>query len=319
MCKKKKISVIIPCYNSEKSVGLVVESVIKTVEQDDGFDFEIVLTNDGSKDNTWNVISEIARNDNRVIAINLSQNYGQHSALMAMYREVSGDYIVGLDDDGEHNPEEMFKLIEKLEEGYDYVCADYQGHSTKFRSFGTKMNNLMARILIGKPKEIEFSSFFVMRRFVVNEIIRYEQPYPYVAGLLLRATRNMAMVPMDRKERMYGKSGYNLKKMVTLWVNGFTSFSVKPLRVATVLGWIAAAVGFIEAVIIITKKLLLGINAPGYASMMSCLLFCTGMIMIMLGVIGEYVGRIYISINNAPQYVIRNKIKDGKDLENNGE
>ena len=304
--KKQKISVVIPCYNSAGMIEIVVEGVLKTiVTRRKEFDYEVLLINDGSKDRTWEVISNLARNNKYVKALNFSKNYGQHSALMAGYRKVTGDIILGLDDDGEHNPEEMFKLIDKLLEGYDYVCADYETNQSKFRSLGTRINNAMATTLINKPKEIDFTSYYVMRRFVIDEITRYQQPYPYVGGLLLRATRNIATVPLVRQKRIAGQSGYSLKKMMSLWFNGFTAFSVKPLRVATGLGFVSAISGFILIMVLVLQKLFGKEIVLGYTSTMACNIFFSGMIMILLGIIGEYIGRIYISINNAPQYVLK--------------
>ena len=308
--KKQMISVVIPCYNSVGMIDIVLDGILKTiVTRNDEFDYEIILINDGSKDNTWEVISNFARTNKHIKALNFSKNYGQHSALMAGYRNVKGDIILGLDDDGEHNPEEMFKLIDKLLEGYDYVCANYETNKSKFRSLGTKLNNAMATMMIDKPREIDFTSYYVMRRFVIDEIIRYQQPYPYVGGLLLRATRNIATVPLVRQKRIAGQSAYNLKKMFSLWFNGFTAFSVKPLRVATALGFISAICGFILILILITEKLIGKDIALGYTSTMACIVFFSGMIMILLGIIGEYIGRIYISINNAPQYVIKDIVE----------
>ena len=305
---KKKISVVIPCYNSEKMIEIVVGKVVSTVTTRKEYDYEIILVNDGSPDNTWSVMKGLAEGNPHITAINFSKNFGQHSALMAAYRAVTGDIVLGLDDDGEHNPEEMFALIEKLEEGYDYVCANYETNQSKFRSIGTWMNNFMATTLINKPKDIDFTSYYVMRRYVIDEIIRYQQPYPYVGGLLLRATRNIGTVPLVRQKRLYGSSGYNLKKMIGLWFNGFTAFSVKPLRLATGVGMLSAVLGFIGAMVLIIKRLFFQDYVAGYASTIVCMVFFCGMIMIMLGIIGEYVGRIYISINNAPQYVIKEKV-----------
>lgn len=301
----QKISVVIPCYNSEKMVGVVVNQVLEAVSQRDNTEYEIILVNDGSRDKTWDVIKTLANENDKIVAINLSKNFGQHSALMAAYREVTGDVVVGLDDDGEHNPYEMFQLIDKLNEGYDYVCADYETNQSKFRSLGTRMNNLMATILIEKPKEVDFSSYYVMRRFVIDEIVRYDKPYPYVGGLLLRVTKNIATVPLVRQKRLSGASGYNLRKMLKLWFNGFTAFSVKPLRIATGLGMLSAFIGFAGIIWLIVRKLFFVSYTAGYASTMVCIIFFSGMIMMLLGIIGEYLGRIYICINNAPQYVIK--------------
>lgn len=306
--KKQKISVVIPCYRSEKMIGTVVAQVLETIRTREEYDYEVILVNDGSPDNTWEVIRDLAEQNPYVKAINFSQNFGQHSALMAAYRNVTGDIILGLDDDGEHNPAEMFALIDKLAEGYDYVCAEYETNQSKFRSFGTWLNNLMAVTLIGKPKDVDFSSYYVMRRFIIDEIVRYKQPYPYVGGLLLRATKKIGTVPLVRRKRLYGTSGYNLSKMIKLWVNGFTAFSVKPLRVATAVGMLCAIAGFVWAVILILSRFFLVDYVSGWVSTIVCLVFFSGMIMMMLGIIGEYIGRIYISINQAPQYVIRDMV-----------
>lgn len=310
---KQKISVVIPCYNSEKMIGTVVTNVKKAITTREEYDYEIILVNDGSKDNTWAVIRSLAQNDSHITAINFSRNFGQHSALMAAYRKVTGDIVLGLDDDGEHNPQEMYALIDKLQEGYDYVCAKYETNKSRFRSAGTALNNLMATILIDKPKDVDLSSYYVMRRFIIDEITRYQQPYPYVGGLLLRATRNIATVPLVRQKRLYGQSGYNLKKMLNLWLNGFTAFSVKPLRIATAIGMACALVGFLWAVWLIISRLMFTEYVAGYISTIVCIVFFSGMIMMLMGIIGEYVGRIYISINNAPQYVIREEVSSGKE------
>lgn len=311
--KKQKISVVIPCYKSEKMIEIVVAQILETIQKRDEYDYEIILVNDGSPDNTWQVIRGLAEKNKHIKAINFSQNFGQHSALMAAYRNVTGDIVLGLDDDGEHNPKEMFQLIDKLEEGYDYVCAAYETNQSKFRSIGTWLNNFMATTLIGKPKNVDFSSYYVMKRFVIDEVIRYEQPYPYVGGLLLRATKNIGTVPLVRQKRLYGSSGYNLLKMMRLWVNGFTAFSIKPLRAATAIGMLCAVVSFIWAIVLIINRLFFVDYVSGWVSTIVCVVFFSGMMMMMLGIIGEYIGRIYISINNAPQYVIREMVGCEKD------
>lgn len=313
--KKQKISVVIPCYNSEKMIEIVVRDILKTIVTRSEFDYEIILVNDGSKDATWEIISNLAKQNQHINAIDFSRNFGQHSAILAGYREVTGDIVLNLDDDGEYNPEEMFALIDKLLEGYDYVCAKYETNQSKFRGIGTYLNNCMATWMIDKPKGIELTSFAVMRRFIVDEIIRYQQPYPYIAGLLLRATQNLATVPLTRRKRLSGSSGYNLKKLFKLWFNGFTAFSVKPLQVATGLGMVAALGSFIGAIVLFVKRLFFVEYVSGWASIIFCITFFSGIIMILLGIIGEYIGRIYISINNAPQYVIKEQVIHNQDHE----
>ena len=311
----KKISLVIPCYNSERSIGELVASASVVIQKDGRFDYEIILVNDGSRDNTWKVIKHLAMEDDKIISLNLSQNFGQHNALMAAYRCVSGDIVVGLDDDGEHDAADMFKLIdEMLDREYDFVCASYKEEKkdSAFRNLGTRVNSLMAEILIGKPKDFSFSSYNVMRRFVIDQIVLCTNPYPYIAGLILQATRNLGMVELPKHRRKYGNSGYDFRKLLRLWLNGFTAFSVKPLRVATILGAMTALLGFMYGVTIIINKVVNpDATLVGYSSIMASILFIGGMVMILLGMIGEYVGRIYININSLPQYVVREKVGRG--------
>lgn len=304
----EKISVVIPCYNSENTITIVVEQIKEIMQTRTEYSYEIVLVNDGSKDQTWEVIRRLATEDERIKAINFSQNFGQHSAMMAGYRKSAGDIIVGMDDDGENDPREMFLLVDKLKEGYDCVCAEYEIHDSVFRGIGTRLNNWMACYLLNKPKELTLTSYYAIRRFVVDQIIKYEHSYPYIAGLLLQTTKNWGTVTLIRRERLSGTSGYSLRKLLSLWINGFTAFSVKPLRIATVFGIFFAALGFIMGIYIVLRKLLIGDVMMGYSSLMACLCFIGGMLMMILGMIGEYVGRIYICINNSPQYVVREEV-----------
>ena len=305
----RKLSFVIPCYHSADSISQVVHEIIKTVETDARFDYEIICINDCSPDNTYQVLRQLSQESLKIKVIDLSRNFGQHSALMAGFNHVTGDIIVCLDDDGQNPPSEMFKLIDKLDEGYDLVSAKYskKKHSL-FRKIGTKISFAMSSYLVGKPKDIDLNSYYVFKRYVLDEVIKYDNPYPFVHGLILRVTRNMANVEIDHKERQSGSSGYNLKKLFGLWMNGFTAFSEKPLRIASIIGCICAGLGFLYGLIIIIRKLLNPEILVGYSSMMAIILFLCGMIMLFLGLLGEYIGRIYISINNAPQYAIRETI-----------
>lgn len=308
----KKLSFVIPCYRSEKTIARVISEIIETVERDERYDYEIICVNDHSPDNTYEVLKKVAENP-KVKVLDLSRNFGQHSALMAGFRYVEGDIIVCMDDDGQTPPNEMFKLIDKLEDGYDLVSAKYPDKKRSlFRKLGTKVSFAMSSYLIGKPKDIDLNSYYVFRRYVLDEVIKYTNPYPFVHGLILRVTRNMANVEIERKDRKEGKSGYNFLKLFSLWMNGFTAFSEKPLRIASVIGFLCALVGFIYGIVIIIRKILNPSILVGYSSMMAVILFLCGMIMLFLGLLGEYIGRMYISINNAPQYAIRETINVDK-------
>ncbi|PWJ66349.1 undecaprenyl-phosphate 4-deoxy-4-formamido-L-arabinose transferase [Fibrobacter sp. UWB15] len=303
-----KLSFVIPCYRSENTIETVVQEIRETVATRPGTDYEIVLVNDCSPDNVWQVIKKLASENNHIKGICLAKNFGQHSALMAGYGQATGDYIISLDDDGQTPASESFKLVDKLEEGYDVVYGYYE-HSAQhlFRRFGTWVNKKMAEAIIGQPKTLRTTSFFIMRKFIVDEIVRYPNPFAYISGLVFRATKNLGNVEVQHRRRLEGRSGYTIAGLIGLWINGFTAFSVKPLRAATFIGVICALVGFVAGLYVVYQKFLNPEIPVGYTSMLATLLFVGGMIMLLLGLIGEYVGRIYISINQSPQYVVRER------------
>ena len=304
----EKISFVIPCYRSENTVGSVVDEIVGTVTGHGGYDYEIILINDNSPDRVIDTIKALSKANPRVKGLDLSRNFGQHSAIMAGFTYLTGDIVVCLDDDGQTPANEVFKLIDKLGD-FDLVFAEYKNKQhSGFRNFGSKVNDMMACWLLSKPKDLKIMSYFACRRYVVDEVLRYENPYPYMSGLLLRATKKVTNVEVNHRERVEGSSGYSLKKLLLLWINGFTSFSVKPLRFATFLGFITAAAGFLFGIYVIIHKIIVPESLLGWSSTMAALLFLGGMIMLMLGMVGEYVGRIYLSINRAPQFVIRDRI-----------
>lgn len=308
----KLLSFVIPCYRSAQTIGGVIEEIDATMKSLTAYSYEIVLVNDSSPDDTYEAIRDLCAGRKDICGINLARNFGQHAALMAGFRYAHGEIIVCLDDDGQTPANEVGKLLDKIEEGFDVVYAKYahKQHSG-FRNFGSKINELMTRVMLGKPKELYLSSYFAARRFVVDEMIRYTNPYPYVIGLVLRTTKNITNVEVAHRERELGASGYTMGKLLGLWFNGFTAFSIKPLRIATAMGCMTACAGFLYGIYTIVKKFI-NPNVPvGFSAVMAALVFLGGMIMLMLGLIGEYIGRIYISLNNSPQYVIKECINRG--------
>ena len=305
--ENNKISIIIPCYKSENSIGEVVGEIINVFHKHNDYKYEIILINDCSPDNVWEKIKEISDNSLDVIGVNLSKNFGQHSAIMAGLSISSGDIAISVDDDGQVPVDEVFKIINKLDEGYDVVYGIYKTHhnNKSFRGFGTFMNQKMAEWLLGKPKELQTTSFFAMRKFVIDEICRYRHPFPYLSGLILRTTTRIGMVEVDHRKRLYGKSTYSISSLLKLWLNGFTAFSVKPLRIASFIGGCCSVMGFLYGIVVIIKKIISPNVAIGYSSLMSVLLFVSGIIMLILGIMGEYIGRLYICMNESPQFVIR--------------
>lgn len=308
----QKISFVIPCYRSERTLPGVVSEIQDTMKgMSDKYEYEIVLVNDDSPDDTYGVIVTLAKNSGNITGINLARNFGQHAALMAGFHYVSGDIIVCLDDDGQTPATEVGKLLTAVEDGSDVAYAKYahKKHSL-FRNFGSFVNEKMLQFLLGKPKELFVSSYFAAKRFVIDEVMRYDKSYPYMMGLVLRTTKRIVNVEVDHREREVGRSGYTLGKLLTLWMNGFTAFSVTPLRVSTWCGCIFAILGFLYGIYTIIKHFVLGIAPWGYDSLMSAISFIGGMILLMLGLTGEYIGRMYISMNNAPQYIVRETTAD---------
>ena len=301
-----KISFVIPCYRSAKTISGVVAEIQDTMTSMPEYVYDIFLVNDCSPDDTYEVIRALCRQNGNITGISLAKNFGQHAALMAGLRRSDGDIVVCLDDDGQTPADEVGKLLAGIENGSDVVYASYENkkHSA-FRNFGTWMNDIMTRVMLGKPKNLHLTSYFAARRFVVDSMLKYENSYPYIIGLVLRATRNIANVPVRHRSRESGTSGYTIKKLLGLGFDGFTAFSIFPLRVATVTGVIFSGAGFIYGIYTIVKKFVNPDVPLGFSSLMAAVVFIGGMLMIMLGLIGEYIGRIYISINNSPQYVIR--------------
>lgn len=316
-----KLSIVIPCYRSEKTIQSVVKELVETVWTRPEMDYEIFLVCDCSPDNVWDVIGQICKQNKKVHGICLAKNFGQHAALMAGYRFCTGDYVISLDDDGQSAGNELFRLVDALESGYDVVYADYPvKKESVFRLLGSEVNSWMNEVMIDKPKNIIPNSYFIAKAFVIQEMLKYKNAFPYVDGLIFRATRNIGKVEITHRVREAGSSGYTLKKLLSLWLNGFTTFSVKPLRIASILGVICACVGFVYGAIVVVQRLLDQTPIAGWSSMMAMLLFIGGVIMMMLGMIGEYIGRIYICLNNSPQYVIRDMInKTDSEVEMNND
>ena len=217
----KKISFVIPCYNSSQTIGKVIAEIKETMEKLKRYEYEVILVNDCSPDNTFEVIENLCAEHKNICGVNLAKNFGQHGALMAGFHQVTGDVMVCLDDDGQTPADEVGKLLDKIEAGDDVVYASYahKKHSL-FRNFGSFVNEKMAQFLLGKPKELYVSSYFAARRFVVNEMLKYENAYPYVIGLVLRTTKKISNVPVKRSwtVRLYSEK---IIRFMVQWVYGF--------------------------------------------------------------------------------------------------
>lgn len=305
------ISFVIPCYRSAATIGTVVDTIQETVAAREGFEAEIILVNDCSPDRTFEVIRELTDRYSNVVGIDLARNSGQQCAIMAGLRYSRGELVAVSDDDGQTPIETVFTFYEKMvSENYDVVCARYgeRGRRSLFRRLGSRLNDAMVKYCLDKPDDINTSVYFLAKRFVVDEMVKYDNAYPFMSGLLLRTTLNIGNVDLTQKDRLSGSSGYNLRKLLHLWINGLTTFSIKPLRSAAFFGGIMAAVGFIFLAVLIIRKLVGGNIALGWTSLMATNILIGGIILIVLGLIGEYIGRIYLCLNHTPQYVVRSII-----------
>lgn len=310
----ERISFVIPCYRSSHTITSVVDDITELMKEMKR-EYQIVLINDSSPDDTWSTLRTLAGRED-VVAIDLAKNFGQHAAIMAGLHYAEGDLICCLDDDGQTPVSEFPKLLQKLEEGMDVVYAAYEEKKhSGFRNLGSSLNSKMLESFLNKPKGLYMSSYFLARRFIIEKMLEYDFPYPYLMGLVLRTTNRIANVQVEHHERMEGESGYSLGKLLGLWMNGFTAFSVKPLRIASLLGGILAAFGIVYLIYTIVNKII-NPNAPlGWTSIMAGMFLIGSMILIMLGVIGEYLGRLYISENRSPQFVIREICKKDQNEE----
>ncbi len=302
------VSIIIPCYNSEATIEKVVTMVMEEFRQHDEYDCDFFLVNDYSRDDTFGAITRLAEKYPTVHGINLMRNFGQHNALMAALNYADGDYVLGMDDDMQTHPSQVFKLLDKMSEGYDLVYGQYaQKKNGFFKNLTSKFNEASSRILLGRPKEIVSSNFWVITRAVRDEVILYKNFNPYVDGLFYRTTSNIGNVMVEHHKREVGTSNYTLRKLMRLWLAYF-NYTVLPLRISFFLGVIFSMIGLVSALVTIIRKLVTPDMTVGWASLMACLLIFSGVIMLILGILGEYIGKLILSINGTPQYIIRETV-----------
>lgn len=305
------LSFVIPCYRSEKTIERVVREIQLVMSREPSWTFEIVAVEDCSPDGVLSILRRMASEDTRIRVLSLAKNVGKHSAVLAGYRIVCGDIVVDLDDDLQCPVPELWRLLEPLLSGEaDYVTARYTERAhVWWKLLGSNLNLFLSGLLLDKPKGLRFENFNAMRRFVCREIVRYQNPFPYMEGLVLRVTSRIRAVEMKSRSRGDDLStGFTLSRSISLLLNGLTAFSVKPLRVATIAGSLMGVAGFGLMIWTVVRKLLNPDVQAGFSSLMAVILCANGFTMLLLGMMGEYLGRVYICINQAPQYVVREAI-----------
>ncbi|MEO6742102.1 MAG: glycosyltransferase family 2 protein [Chthoniobacteraceae bacterium] len=307
---KPALTIVVPLYNSEATLERLIAE-LSALKVDGGH--ELVLVNDGSRDRTIAVCEALMSTATVPITlVKLSRNFGEHHAVMGGLHYASGDFIVTMDDDLQNPPSEVMKLVHcARESGHEVVYSYYDDKQHEgWRNLGSWLTNRMADFLLDKPKGLYLSSFRCMSAFVAREICRYDGPFAYVDGLILQVTQNIGRVLVSHAARESGRSGYTMRKLLKLWLNMFVNFSVIPLHLATMLGFAIAALGFIYTVSVIVEHFTHG-TPLGWSSLMAALTVFSGTQLIVLGMAGEYIGRIFLTANKRPQFVVKEIVRGG--------
>lgn len=301
------VSIVIPCYNSEQTIGKVVELAIEEFEKLKDYECEFVLVNDYSRDNTWKSIHALTEKYPNVKGINLAKNFGQHNAIMAGMNYAQGELILGMDDDMQNHPSQIPQFLDKMEEGYDIVFGVFkQRKFSWFKNLTGAVSRFLLWHLLDRPKDIQMSSFWCCGKYVRDEVVKYDGYNTFLQVLFFRTTHNIANIEIEHFEREVGTSNYNFKRGLKLFMSCL-NFTVIPLRAATFFGTLFSAAGFIGAVIVFIRKLLNPAVAIGWSSLMCAMLVLFGICFLMLGIVGEYLGKLMLNVNKTPQYVIRDK------------
>jgi len=302
-----KLSIVIPVYNGAKTIHKLVVEVRKTLS---AYHPEIILVNDGSIDNSEQVCENIATTFPDVIAISLRKNFGEHNAVMCGLNHVTGDYVAIIDDDFQNPPSEIIKLLDEARKGYDVVYSKYKSKKHNiFRNIGSRFNDSMATILLEKPRGLYLSSFKIISKSLIDEIIGYHGPFPYIDGLIFRSTGNISSVYVEHSKRNEGRSNYTFKKLVSLYLNMFINFSIKPLRFFIFMGILVFLTGLGLAISFVIEKFQHPDIPAGWASIAILIILFSGFQIIFLGVLGEYLGKQYLHQNGYPQWTIKKIVR----------
>lgn len=308
------ISFVIPCYYSEKTIRKEVEAVMEQFKMRDGYECEFILVNDGSKDGTFSEIKALCEKYPNVKGINLMRGFGQHNAQMAGLNYAKGEYILGMDDDMQTHPSQVFKLIDKAQEGYDVVYGEYpKSKNGFFKKLSSQFNKFTSRVMLDMPKEIVATNFWIISRKVRDEVIKYSSFNPVLDAIFYQVTHNFGSVEVEHHKRESGKSGYTFRKLVRLWLS-YWNYSVVPLRISFFIGALSATFGLAVTIWLIYKKITDPVLPMGWASSLCLMTLLFGAVLMVLGVVGEYLGKAILILNKTPQYIVREELNTDDDL-----
>lgn len=302
-------SIVIPVYRSQKSLIELYNRIV-TVMKGISSSFEIIFVDDDSPDNSWKILMNLYKNDKDVRLVQLTRNFGQHNAIMCGIAHSQGDYIITMDDDLQNPPEDILKLINKIKQGFDIVYGEYK---IKKHSFLRNLGSHFVQYVYKRIFQVSgnLTSFRIIRRHTAEKILDYKLNYTFIDGLLAWQTKNIGYVFVSHQKRASGKSNYDIGKLLVLTYNMITNFSIFPLQLASITGFLFSFLGGLLAIFYALKKIFFGIPVTGYTSIMIAILIFSGVQLVTIGLIGEYIGRIHLNMNQKPQYSIRT-IKDRK-------
>ncbi len=308
MSKTPSLSIVIPVYNGEATVAELVAELSKLAIEGG---HEIILVDDGSRDGSAAICEGLARSATTapVTFIKLSRNFGEHNAVMAGLAEARGDYVITADDDLQNPPGEVARLFDHARANeYDVVYTHYAAKKHGLaRNLGSWFANVTANLVMDKPRDVYLSSFRCMNRFLVDSVQRYSGPFPYIDGLIMQSTQSVGRLEVEHLARRAGESNYTLARLIRLWLSILLNFSVIPLRISTYLGIAMSFLGFIMLGAVIYEYFAIGVTSPGWGSLMSAVVLFAGVQLMILGIVGEYLGRLYMTVNSQPQYLVVKK------------
>ncbi len=299
----KEISIVIPVYNSHECVAEISRQIADALK---GIEYEQIMVNDCSKDSSWDEIKKEAEKNPNLVGITLRKNGGQDSAILAGLNYAKGNYVVIMDDDLQHSPYDILKLYEEAKKGFDVVYADFDSKKQKlWKNLGSWFNGKISEIALDKPKNIYLSPFKIICRGVVEEMIKFNNLFPYIDGLIFQVTRNITQIPIEHHKREMGKSNYNLIKSIKVFLRMLFGFSTMPLLLTFYAGMISALAGLGLAVYYVIEYFSGRADVTGWTTLVILLLVLGGMILVSLGIIGKYLGQIYLTQNNCPKFIVK--------------
>ncbi len=299
------LSIVVPVYNGAGTIGKLVDA-LATLDVPGGLD--VVLVNDGSADDSADVCARIAETASiPVTFVDLSRNFGEHNAVVAGLSFAQGAYVITMDDDLQNPPEEVLRLFNHTRDNdldVTYSYFDQKEHAT-WRNAGSRFANATANMVLDKPRDLYLSSFRCMSAYVKDAIVRQAGPFPYVDGIIFQVTRKIGTLQVKHLPNAENRRNYTLRRLISVWLRIMVGFSIRPLRVSTVIGLVLTGLGVLGVLMVLFEYFFIGVPIQGWASLMVVTLLFSGVQLTMLGVVGEYLGRLYMIQSGYPRFIVR--------------